>query len=95
VNEVSVCGLDLFDSKKISIDVPLKHVNESSGPTTGMKFLRWQRVHGSMMPWFRRLIASLAPRRLKYKPRPFHVEFVVDKVALGHFFLPVLNFFPL
>jgi len=32
-----------------------------------------------------------AEAQVRAKPRPVRVEFVVDKVALRHFFLPVLR----
>jgi hypothetical protein len=42
------------------------------------------------VPWLRRLVAGLSPRR----PASVHVGFVVDKVALGQVFLRVLRIFP-
>jgi hypothetical protein len=33
--------------------------------------------------WLRRLVASISPRRPRFAPGSFHVEFVVGKVALG------------
>jgi hypothetical protein len=42
------------------------------------------------VPWFRRLVPGILPWRPGFHPRPAHVEFVVDKVALGQAFrLPV------
>jgi hypothetical protein len=51
------------------------------------------------VPWLRRLVAGLSPRRLGFDPGSVHVGFVVHKVALGRFspstrFFPV-NFIPL
>jgi hypothetical protein len=46
------------------------------------------------VPWFRRLVAVLSPRRPGFDPGSFHVGFVVDKVALGHVFPKVSRFFP-
>jgi hypothetical protein len=46
------------------------------------------------VPWLRRLVASLPPRRPGFFPRSFHVGFVVDKVALGQVFLPSTSVFP-
>jgi hypothetical protein len=43
------------------------------------------------VPWLRRLVAGLSPRRPGFEPRPVHV---VDKVALGQVFPRVLRFSP-
>jgi hypothetical protein len=40
------------------------------------------------------LVAGLSPRRPVFAPGSIHVEFVVDKVALGQVFLRVLRFSP-
>jgi hypothetical protein len=52
-----------------------------------MKFL-WT------VPWLRRLVAGIRPRRPGFDPGSVHVGFVVDKVALGQVFLRVLRFLP-
>jgi hypothetical protein len=44
--------------------------------------------------WLRRLVAGLSPLRPRFAPGSIHVGFVVDKVALGQVFLPVLRFSP-
>jgi hypothetical protein len=44
------------------------------------------------VPWLRRLVAGLSPRRPGFYPGSFHVRFVVDKVALGQVFLRVVGF---
>jgi hypothetical protein len=44
------------------------------------------------VPWLRRLVAGLSPRRTGFDPGSVHVGFVVDKVALGQVFLRVLRF---
>ena len=46
------------------------------------------------MPWVRRLVAALSPRRLGFDPGSVHVGFVVDKVAEGQVFLRVFLFTP-
>jgi hypothetical protein len=46
------------------------------------------------VPWLRRLVAGLSPRRPVFAPKSVHVGFVVDKVALGQGFLRVLRFSP-
>jgi hypothetical protein len=46
------------------------------------------------VPWLRRLVAGLPPRRPGFDRGSVHVGFVVDKVALGQGFLRVLLFFP-
>jgi hypothetical protein len=38
------------------------------------------------VPWLRRLVAGLPPRRPGFNPEPVHVGFVLDKVALGQVF---------
>jgi hypothetical protein len=47
------------------------------------------------VPWLRRLVASLSPRRPGFDPGSVHVRFVVNKVALGEVFPPVLRFSPI
>jgi hypothetical protein len=44
--------------------------------------------------WLRRLIAGLSSRRPGLIPRPVHVGFVVDTVALGQVFSPGTSVFP-
>jgi hypothetical protein len=44
------------------------------------------------VPWFRRFVAGLPPRRPGFDPGSVHVGFVVDKVALGQIFPLVLRF---
>jgi hypothetical protein len=46
------------------------------------------------VPWLRRLVAGLPPRRPGFDPASIHVGFVVDKVALGHVFLPSTSVSP-
>jgi hypothetical protein len=46
------------------------------------------------MPWLRRLVAGLLPRRSGFDPGWVHVGFVVDKVALGQVFPLLLLFSP-
>jgi hypothetical protein len=40
-------------------------------------------------------VSCLSLRRPEFDPRPAHMEFVMDEVALGKVFLRVLPFFPL
>jgi hypothetical protein len=44
------------------------------------------------LPWLRRLIAGLSPRRLGIAPGSVDVGFVVIKVTVGPIFLRVLRF---
>jgi hypothetical protein len=46
------------------------------------------------VPWLRRLVAGLPPRRPVFNPGSVHVGFVVDKVALAQVFPRVLRFSP-
>ena len=46
------------------------------------------------VPWLRRLVAGLPPRRPRFDPGLVYVGFVVDKVALGQVFPRVLRFSP-
>jgi hypothetical protein len=46
------------------------------------------------VPWLRWLVAGLSPRRPGFNPGSVHVEFEVDKVALGQVFPRVLRFSP-
>jgi hypothetical protein len=50
--------------------------------------------HIMAVPWLRRLVAGLSPRRPGFNPGPVHVGFMVDKVALGQVFLRVLRLSP-
>jgi len=43
------------------------------------------------VPWLRRLVVGVSPRRPGCNPRPVYVEFVVDKVALGVLLFPPLS----
>jgi hypothetical protein len=46
------------------------------------------------VPWLRRLVAGLSPRRHGFDPGSVHVGFVVDNVALGQVSPRVLRFSP-
>jgi hypothetical protein len=46
------------------------------------------------VPWLRRLVAGLSPRRPGFDPGSVYVGFVVDQLALGQVFPRVLRFFP-
>jgi hypothetical protein len=46
------------------------------------------------VPWLRRLVDDLSPRRPGFDPGTAHVGFVVDKVALLQVSPPILGFFP-
>ena len=46
------------------------------------------------VPWLRRLVAGISPRRPGFDPGSAHVGFRVDKVELGHVFPRVLQFPP-
>jgi hypothetical protein len=46
------------------------------------------------VPWLRRLVAGLSPRRPGFDPRPIHMSFAVEKVPLRQILLLVLRFFP-
>jgi hypothetical protein len=50
--------------------------------------------NGLAVPWLRWLVTGLSPQRPGFNPGSVHVEFVVDKVALGQVFLRVLRFSP-
>ena len=41
----------------------------------------------------RQLVAGLLPRRPVFHPRPVHVRFVMEKLALGQVFLQLLTFY--
>jgi hypothetical protein len=45
-------------------------------------------------PWLRRLVAGISPRKSAFDPRPVHVEFAVDIVALGQGLPRVLRLSP-
>ena len=46
------------------------------------------------VPWLRRLVAGLSPRKPGFDPVSVYVGFVVEKVALGQVFPRVLRFYP-
>jgi hypothetical protein len=46
------------------------------------------------VPWLRRLVTGLLPRRPGFAPGSVYMGFVVDEVALGQAFLPALWVFP-
>jgi hypothetical protein len=46
------------------------------------------------LPWLRRSVVGLSPQRPGFDSGSVHVEFVMDKVALGQVFLRVLRFSP-
>jgi hypothetical protein len=52
-------------------------------------------THDMAVPWLRRLVAGLSPRRPGFDSESVHVEFVVDKVTLGQVFPPQYFGFPL
>jgi hypothetical protein len=47
-----------------------------------------------VVPWLRRLVTGLSPRRPGFDPGSVHVGFVVNKVALGQVFPRVIRFSP-
>jgi hypothetical protein len=49
---------------------------------------------GMAVPWLRRLVAGLSPRRPRFEPGPVHVGFVVNNMALGQVFPPSTSIFP-
>ena len=46
------------------------------------------------LPWLRRLVAGLSPRKPGFDPRPGHMEFLFHRVALRKMFLRVVLFSP-
>ena len=48
----------------------------------------------SSLPWLRQLVTGLSQWRSMFNPGPVHVRFLMDQVALGQDFLPVLQFSP-
>jgi hypothetical protein len=44
------------------------------------------------VPWLKRLVAGISPRRPGFDPGSVHVGFVLDKVTLGQVFPRVLRF---
>jgi hypothetical protein len=46
------------------------------------------------VPWLRRLVAGLSPRRQGFDPGSIYVGSVVDKVEVGQVFPQVLGFSP-
>jgi hypothetical protein len=50
-------------------------------------------VGSKALPWLRRLVTGLSPRRTGFAPESVCVGFVVGKVVLGQVFLRVLLFY--
>jgi hypothetical protein len=46
------------------------------------------------VPWLRRSVAGISPRRPGFAPGLFRVEFVAEEVALGQVFLQALRVSP-
>jgi hypothetical protein len=46
------------------------------------------------VPWFRRLVTGISPRRSGFNPGSVHVGFVVGKVVMGQVFPRVFRFSP-
>ena len=59
-----------------------------------LKRPHWLSGPGSRSEPSVRRVAGLSQWRPSFGPRPYHVRFVVDKLALGQVSLPVLRFFP-
>jgi hypothetical protein len=57
-------------------------------------YLRGVVIVPGAVPWLKRLVAGLSPRRPGFAPGSILVGFVVDKVALGQVYLRVLRFSP-
>jgi hypothetical protein len=51
-------------------------------------------VSSLFLPWFGQLVAGLSPQKPGFDPRPVHMKFIVDRVALGQAILQVLQFSP-
>jgi hypothetical protein len=53
-----------------------------------LKYLNSTRLsaYNLVVPWLRRLVTGLPPRRPGFDPRSIHVRFLVDKVVLGQVF---------
>jgi hypothetical protein len=57
-------------------------------------YIKYKKINVKAVPWLRRLVAGLPPRRTGFDPGPVHVGFVVIKVALGQVLPRVLRFSP-
>jgi hypothetical protein len=56
--------------------------------------MKFNKLSIKAVPWLRRLVAGLSPRRPGFDAGSVNVGFVVDKVALGQVFPRVLRFIP-
>jgi hypothetical protein len=56
--------------------------------------MRTSPMNSRGMTWLRRLVAGLSRRRPGFATRTVHVEFAVDRLALGQVFLAVLRLSP-
>jgi hypothetical protein len=57
-------------------------------------YLLFHRGTNVAVPWLRRLVPGLLPRRPEFAPGSVHVAFVVDNVVLGQVSFRVLRFPP-
>ena len=60
---------------------------------TALLYRVWM-VYGEHVAWLGWVVANLSLQRRGFNPRPVHVGFVVDRVAVGQFSLGLLLFSP-
>ena len=56
------------------------------GPVSDSRRSLFNGVSYYVVPWLRRLVTDLLPRRRGFNPRPYYVGFVVDKATSGQVF---------
>jgi hypothetical protein len=71
-------------------------INKEPSVVSFMLLVMTVNCRSEAVPWLRRLVAGLPPRRPGFDPGSVHVRFVVSKVALWFFLVnfipPVLNY---
>jgi hypothetical protein len=61
----------------------LQHIPNTHFPSVSMVYQSSERT----VPWVSQLVTGLSVWRPGFHPRPAHVRFVLNKVALGQIFL--------
>jgi hypothetical protein len=70
---------DCAELPRIKVSLTIKSAKQTLAPNSQLK----------AMPWLRWSVTGISPKRPRFMPRPIHVRFAVDKVAMGQVLLRV------